>query len=363
MSGDAGTPTDPPPFPPPVETVPTCLCGHSGVEAISHARDRLHRLPGEFAFVRCTQCLLVRLSPRPTGEGIAFYYPPEEYYSLADPSASDHRSTLVRRTARLRSVLRDAVLDRMGYPMPGGGAARRLAGRVLRGPLRGSAPYGMGRRFPPFLPGGSALDIGCGNGAFLGHLKRHGWQVTGVDTSPRAAELAKRAFEVDVFVGEAWDSPFPSESFDVIHLSHVIEHVTDPFRLMAKVADLARPGARIYVETPNVDSFGRRRAGDYWVPWEAPRHLYLFSAPTLRELLSRSGLHVERVTTVKFGHLEWEETYRREAREGRALPVRPHVRFGRRPVLAVHSLADLAHRTVRPLSGEILSCWATKAAS
>lgn len=329
---------------------------------MSPARDRLHWLPGEFGFVRCTRCTLVRLSPRPAGDGISFYYPPGEYYSLADPTLPADLSSLRRRTARLRGVLRDAALARLGYDVGGGGIARRMAGAVLSGPLRRSAPYGMGRRFPPFVPGGSALDIGCGNGAFLGLLKRHGWQVAGVDISPRAAELAKRAFDIDVFVGQAWDAPFPAESFDVIQLAHVIEHVTDPVRHMSKVASLARPGARIYVETPNVDSFARRRAGEYWVPWEAPRHLYLFSPATLRDLVTGAGLRVERMSTVKFGHLEWEETYRQEAQDDRPLPARPYVRHMRRPVLALHALADLAHRTARPLSGEILSCWITKPA-
>lgn len=361
MNGLATVTTDPDLKPPPVETVRACLCGHSGVEPVARARERLHRLPGEFAFVRCTRCSLVRLSPRPAGQGLAFYYP-AEYFRPADPTLSNDLSILRRRAARLRGALRDAVLTRLGYEVPRGGLARRIAGHLPAAWLHRSAPYGMGPRFPPFVPGGSALDIGCGNGAFLGMLKRHGWEVAGVDTSPRAAELAKRTFDIDVFVGQVCDAPFPAESFDVIHMSHLIEHVTDPVRLMSKVADLARPAARIYVETPNVESFGRRRGGEYWVPWDAPRHLYLFSPPTLHDVLSGAGLEVERMTTVKFGHLEWEETYRQEGQRGRALPARPHVRPTRRPVLALHGLAELAHRTARRMSGEILCCWATKPA-
>lgn len=346
---------------PPVETVNACLCGSRRHERVSRAIDRLHRLPGSFEFVRCTRCMLVRLSPRPAADGIGFYYPPEEYYSLADPAASDDRSSIVRRTARLRSRLRDAVLVQLGYPVTAERKVHRMTNRLLRGPLRGGAPYGMGRRFPPFVPDGTVLDIGCGNAVFLSHLKRHGWKVAGVDVSPRAAEVAKSAFDIDVFVGELSEAGFAAGSFDVVQLSHVIEHVTDPRKLMAKVAELVKPNGRIYVETPNVDSFACRRAGDYWVPWEAPRHLYLFAPTTLGALVDGAGLRVEQMSTVNFGHLSWEETYRQEERVGHPLPGRPHVAPGRRPLLAVRSAADLIARTVRPMSGEILSCWATRA--
>ncbi len=172
--------------------------------------------------------------------------------------------------------------------------------------------------------------------------------------------MAKQAFGIDVFVGQLWDAPFPSASFDLVHMSHVLEHVPDPVRLLTEAVDLARPGGQIYLETPNVDSFSRRRAGKYWVPWEAPRHLYLYSPATLGELVSGVGLEVERMSTFHFGHHDWEETYRHESRAGRALPVRPHVRPWRRPFLAILPVAARVHQIFRPLGGEILCCWARK---
>src|SRR5262249_18179345 len=64
------------------ETVSTCpLCGSGDATWIAHARDRLHHVPGEFAFVRCNACTLVRLSPRPTAEALGAYYPDDSYYS------------------------------------------------------------------------------------------------------------------------------------------------------------------------------------------------------------------------------------------------------------------------------------------
>lgn len=346
---------------PPTETVTTCVCGHDRAEPISPAYDRLHRLPGKFAHVRCTRCTLVRLSPRPVHGQLGFYYP-ADYYSFTDPTGTtDDSARTPGRRARLRSFLREAVLTTLDYPLPRPTRVHRPVGRMLAGPLRGSAPYGMGRRFPRRVENGRALDVGCGNGSFLSHLKRHGWQVAGVDVSPRAAEMAKQAFDIDVFVGELWDSPFESRSFDLIQMSHVLEHVSDPARLLAKARDLVKPGGEIYIETPNVESFDCHRAGEYWVPWEAPRHLYLFSPGTLRQLLARTELEIERSSTIRFGHYDWEETYRREGRAGRALPIRPHVRAWRRPYLALLPVAARIAQIRNPLAGEIICCWARRA--
>lgn len=345
---------------PPTETVTICICGHEGAEPVSPACDRLHRLPGDFAHVRCTRCTLVRLSPRPAHAQMSFYYP-ADYYSFADPAdAADSSNQRPSRKGKLRSFLREAVLTTLDYPLPQPTRVHRLLGRMLIGPLRGSAPYGMGRRFPRRVEGGRALDVGCGNGSFLSLLKRHGWQVAGADVSARAAEVAKRAFGIDVFVGELWDAPFEPQSFDLIQMSHVLEHVGDPVRLLAKAADLVKPGGEIYIETPNPDSFDCHRAGEYWVPWEAPRHLYLFSPVTLRQLLGRTGLEVERISTVQFGHYDWEETYRREALAGRALPIRPQVRPWRRPYVASLPIAARIARFRNPLAGEIICCWARR---
>src|ERR1044071_1732015 len=62
-----------------------CLCEGENSDLLFPARDRLHRLPGDFAFVRCALCHLVRLSPRPVASQIASYYP-DDYYSYQMPA-------------------------------------------------------------------------------------------------------------------------------------------------------------------------------------------------------------------------------------------------------------------------------------
>jgi len=80
------------------------------------------------------------------------------------------------------------------------------------------------------------LDVGCGSGTLLGLLKHRGFRVTGLDFSAEAAAIAKAENGVDVAVGSLEEAHFPAESFDVVTLFHVMEHVTNPRQVLAEVS-------------------------------------------------------------------------------------------------------------------------------
>jgi 2-polyprenyl-3-methyl-5-hydroxy-6-metoxy-1,4-benzoquinol methylase len=77
--------------------------------------------------------------------------------------------------------------------------------------------------------------------------------------------------------------------FDVITLSHVIEHVHDVGGTLRACHRLLKPGGRLWLETPNVAALGHKVFGVNWRGLEAPRHLVLFSAPALKQLLQDAG--------------------------------------------------------------------------
>src|SRR4051794_36850410 len=214
---------------PPTEEVPACpLCGTTG-GAARPAHDRQFGLPGTFAFVRCPTCGLVRLSPRPVEAGIGFYYPDAGYYSYADPSAGLRTpGTGGREAARERAVAwaRDPVLARAGYATPPLSGAQRALAPVLDRTFGFKARYSA-RGFPPARAGGGGFDGGSGSGLFLATLAQHGWDVLGVDTSAAAAAEARRSLGVEVRVGSFVDVDLPEAAFDLVHLSHVIEHFHD----------------------------------------------------------------------------------------------------------------------------------------
>jgi 2-polyprenyl-3-methyl-5-hydroxy-6-metoxy-1,4-benzoquinol methylase len=342
-----------------VEIVLRCdLCGASEAEMLLVNRDRLHGIPGEFPVIRCLSCGLVRLSPRPDRESLPFYYPSEEYYAYQPPGESER----VRR-GRLRVAragLRAAGLSRLGYDVDTPPTWARAAVRAFPNYLTVRAAYGD-PGFPHSLPGGSALDVGCGAGGFLNHLRRLGWSVTGVDVSAPALETARSTLGLDVHLGELQDVPLRPASFDFIHMRHVIEHVSSPLATLRRAAELLRSGGLIYIETPNIDSFGFRHCGRLWFPLETPRHLWLFSQSTMRRALAESGLVVRQMRTVYFPSFAWESTYRREEEGGRTLAQRPRTDWRDIPRAAVLSATSRVLLRVRPNSGDILCCWVQRA--
>jgi SAM-dependent methyltransferase len=144
------------------------------------------------------------------------------------------------------------------------------------------------RYLPRYAQGAKVrvLDIGCGGGDYLELARQAGWVSCGVEPDPVARSVATaRGFDVRPslidFDGEA--------EFDFATLSHVIEHVHDPSQILRGINALLRPGAALFVVTPNMLAVGHRIYGRCWRGLEPPRHLILFSRDSLNGLLKESG--------------------------------------------------------------------------
>jgi SAM-dependent methyltransferase len=79
------------------------------------------------------------------------------------------------------------------------------------------------------------------------------------------------------------------EQFHAITMSHVIEHVHSPRRVIEACHSLLRPGGLLWIETPNIAASGHDLYRSNWRGLEAPRHLSIFNNRALREMLSSSG--------------------------------------------------------------------------
>jgi len=344
---------------PPVEDVASCdLCGSTRATPLFETRDRLHELPGRFALVRCDSCGLVRLSPRPTAEALSGYYPGEDY--------GPHRPTGISRgdpdrpLGKVRDALRDETLRTLGYPEPPHRPARPIV-RLARKQLLRRLAHGYAEGFPRHVTGGRALDVGCGNGFFLALIRDVGWSVEGVDLSPTAAAVARESLGIDVHVGDVFDDALPTGAYDYLRMNHVVEHVPSPTATLRRVAELLRPGGMAYIETPNVASVGFRLYRRHWFALDSPRHLYLFTPSTLRRTVEQAGLELVSLQTLVWDRLSWEETYRWEDRKQQARSPRPSAPPSARPrMLLAASTMRLAH-ALRPLSGDVLSCWVRRA--
>ncbi|MBN1836913.1 MAG: class I SAM-dependent methyltransferase [Spirochaetales bacterium] len=140
------------------------------------------------------------------------------------------------------------------------------------------------------------LDVGCATGMLLQHIETQGWEVEGVELCRQSAEHGIRERSLRIHVGTLEEACLPSASFEVVHFSHLIEHVPDPRALLAEVRRVLAPGGWTIVTTPNVDGFQARWFRERWRS-AIPDHLVLFSKRTLRALLARAGFRTLAVCT------------------------------------------------------------------
>lgn len=142
----------------------------------------------------------------------------------------------------------------------------------------------------------SFLDIGCATGMLIEWMKRRGWREKGVEVCSPAVAYGRSSRGVDIVDGTLEEARFPDASFDVVHCSHLIEHLNDPRGFLLEVARILAPRGHLIVTTPNIAGLQAKLFGDEWRSL-IPDHLYLFSVKTLRRLLAETGFHVRRLKT------------------------------------------------------------------
>lgn len=234
-----------------MECPPCDLCGRSDPETI-YAGSQWRRSLPPVILVRCRNCGLMYLSPRPTVQEISAYYPTD--YAAFRPAIEDEGFALMRFMRRRKLKQRRRLVEHFG---------QRPAGRIL--------------------------DVGCATGLFLHEMALTGWQTQGVELTEPAAEYARTRFGLNVFTGLLADLPAEKGSFDVVTFWDVLEHVFSPSAELECVARLLTPGGLVAINIPNWHSLDRWLFGPFWAGLDPPRHLYDFTKTTLTTLLTRAG--------------------------------------------------------------------------
>jgi 2-polyprenyl-3-methyl-5-hydroxy-6-metoxy-1,4-benzoquinol methylase len=134
------------------------------------------------------------------------------------------------------------------------------------------------------------LDIGCGDGVFLGMFKSVDCEVFGTEYDKKNEDLC-RAKEIIMFSGDflhKTDSNLKN-NFDLIILTEVIEHINNPKEVIANTLTLLKPGGLLYITTPNFSSIERQIIGSNWSLICYPEHLCYYNPKTLDFFFSNCG--------------------------------------------------------------------------
>ena len=211
-------------------------------------------LQGKLGLCRCRSCGFIFTNPRPAPEILERFYSGTTY--------SCHKPNTAPAAVRVANYLL-SLLDRPGQPKT---PTRRL------------------------------LDFGCGGGFLLRCARNAGWDASGFDPGEEARRACR---EQGLPVFDSLDA-LPERGFDVVLLSHVLEHVEDFDGFFAVCRRILAPQGRLFIKSPNAASLRARlatpllsRHAGFDERYRAfPIHLSYFTPGTLRRLLERNGFRV-----------------------------------------------------------------------
>lgn len=143
---------------------------------------------------------------------------------------------------------------------------------------------------------GTILDIGAGTGDFLIRAKQNGWQITGIEPSEKAKNIAiNKGIAFANNTNDLFD-----QSFDVITMWHVLEHVSDLENQIKTLKRLLKKDGTIIIAVPNFKSYDAKHYGEFWAAYDVPRHLWHFSKKAIQLLFQKEGLELQKVLPMKF---------------------------------------------------------------
>lgn len=205
-----------------------------------------------FNLVKCTGCGLVYTNPRPTEQQIGKYYESEDYVS--------HSNTQKGFINKIYHVVkRKAIKNKI-----------RLI-KSLNTPKK------------------NLLDIGCGTGTFIGECQREGWNVLGIEPNEKARLRAIKDYNVKVVNPEGL-MLLESNSYSVITMWHVLEHVHTLTKRIEEIYELLNTGGYILIAVPNLTSSDAKYYKNHWAAFDVPRHLYHFSPEVIINLFESKYL-------------------------------------------------------------------------
>lgn len=241
--------------------IPCALCGGMDNKVIATGKDYQYGTTDQtFFFVACLNCGHEYLNPQPVPEDLPKAYP-ADYYTLEG-----------RHTARKSKII------------------PHLKSFVIKRRLRDFEEL--------FIHNASVLEVGCGDGSLLIDLKKRypHLRLTGMDFSV-SLETKQQFASLGIYlmICRVEDAVLEPDSFDLIIMNQLIEHVADPPSVLASLSRSLKPGGMLSIETPNRLGYDRRLFyRSFWGGYYFPRHLHLFDKNGMTVLLSRYKLSVER---------------------------------------------------------------------
>jgi len=232
------------------------ICGSPLSTVIEEVYDNRMGADGVFSIAACTGCGVEQTLPVLSPDDLRRLY--ESHYNYGGENKTPYTS--------LRARFLGSLVYRIWL--------------VLDGDISFHGRRGRGR----------LLDVGCNEGRSLMFYQRNGFCVEGLEVNREAAAVARlQGFTVH---DGPLDDSFVPDQYDVAVLSNVLEHATDPERMLARISRILKPGGEVWISCPNSSSWLRKVFPKSWINWHVPFHVIHLSRQTLADLLTRQGFAV-----------------------------------------------------------------------
>ena len=243
------------------------LCGYPLFEKVVESKDYISTSNKTFELYKCKICTLYQIKPTPSQEEINSFYTLDYPGNFVD--TNENESGLSFRIKNLIYVSYRAVFKSFYRERSSIQKYKKEKG----------------------LESLSSLDVGCGDGNFLISLKNSQNSLYGIDIDTLVIENLQKKHGIKGEVTTIDDFK-TSQKFDVISMSHFLEHSSDPKKTLEKVKSLLKKDGLLLIKLPNINSITFKIFGKYCYSLDIPRHLYMFSPKTISNYLELTGFEV-----------------------------------------------------------------------
>ena len=232
-----------------MEIISNCpICHSQHIESFLEAKD--FTVTGEyFKIVQCRSCDFLFTNPRPSATEAGKYYESENYIS--------HSNTNEGIVNKLYHWVRTFTLKQKIHWIQAYNQSNEL------------------------------LDIGCGNGHFLKACKQAGWKISGMELDKKTAKQAEA--NTGVKIANHLKELESSESFQIITLWHVLEHVYELDEYFSFFKSKLKKNGKLLLALPNPKSHDAEKFKSFWAAYDVPRHIHHFTPKTIELLANKHG--------------------------------------------------------------------------
>lgn len=144
--------------------------------------------------------------------------------------------------------------------------------------------------------GGKLLDIGSSVGFLLEEAVAHGFDVTGLELNKKSVQYCLTE-SLNVFNKTLLEAHFADAQFDVITMSHVLEHVENIEPFLTEIYRVLNNSGVLVLSQPDYTGFVPRMLKRKWYGWSPRDHFWHFSKQNIRHLLAQNGFEVKKIKT------------------------------------------------------------------